>query len=173
MFETHGYAGTSMDQLCANAGLTRGALYHHFGGKDGLLLAVVQEINREMGAELDALCQNDDNPWLGFREACRRYLEMSLEPEVRQIVLQDAPGVLGARLRELDLEAIEAIRSALEAVIAAGYIPKQDPEPLARLLNGAVYELAMWIAASPNPERELDRAWASLSGMLDRLELRD
>ncbi|MEL6184570.1 MAG: TetR/AcrR family transcriptional regulator [Myxococcota bacterium] len=172
MFREHGYAGTSMDHLCANAGLTRGALYHYFGGKEGLLLAVVRQISEEMGAELDALCAGGENAWVGFRAACRRYLEMSLEPEVRQIVLQDAPGVLGARLRELDLEAVEAIQGALKDVMDEGFIPKQDPEPLARLLDGATNELAMWIAASDTPEQELDRAWASLSAVLDGLEVK-
>lgn len=99
VFSERGYADTSMDDLTAQAGLTRGALYHHFGDKQGLLAAVVASIDAEMDARLQALSDTARTPWEGFRQRCRAYLEMALEPDYQRIVLRDAPAVLGAPRR--------------------------------------------------------------------------
>lgn len=71
-FAQVGYAVTSMDELCAEVGLTRGALYHHFGGKEGLLEAVVKQIDQEMGAKMDAVWYSTDDRWEGFQLSCQR-----------------------------------------------------------------------------------------------------
>jgi AcrR family transcriptional regulator len=103
-FATQGYAAVSMDDLCAEVGLTRGALYHHFGGKDGLLEAVVRQMNDEVNERLAALYAQDPHVWPGFRACNRRYPEMALDPEFQRIVLREAPAVPGERLREIDAE---------------------------------------------------------------------
>lgn len=94
-FRRAGYAGTSMDDLTAAAGLTRGALYHHFGDKQGLLAAVAAQIDAEMEARLQAISRDAPDAWTALRERCRAYLEMAADPEIRRIVLQDARAVLG------------------------------------------------------------------------------
>lgn len=66
-FADNGYAGASMDELTASAGLTRGALYHHFGDKKGLLAAVVQQIDDEMNLRLGAILAAGEDLWSGFR----------------------------------------------------------------------------------------------------------
>ncbi|TGQ53563.1 TetR family transcriptional regulator, partial [Mesorhizobium sp. M4B.F.Ca.ET.211.01.1.1] len=80
LFSEHGYAGTSMDDLTAQAGLTRGALYHHFGDKKGLLAAVVAQLDKETDLRLQAISDTADDAWEGFVQRCRAYLEMALEP---------------------------------------------------------------------------------------------
>lgn len=82
--------------LIAQAGLTRGALYHHFGDKKGLLLAVVEQIDAEMDGRLQAISDSAADLWEGFRSRCRAYLEMAQEPDIQRIVLRDARAVLGA-----------------------------------------------------------------------------
>ncbi len=77
-FATQGFAHTSMDVLTAEAGLTRGALYHHFGSKDGLLIAVIEQIEAEVGLRLQAVSDAAPTPWDGFRRRCRTYLELAL-----------------------------------------------------------------------------------------------
>lgn len=100
MFSEQGFAHASMDDLTARAGLTRGALYHHFGDKKGLLAAVVEQLDAEMDERLRAITETADNALDGFRQRCHAYLEMALEPEIQRIVLRDARAVLGAaRLR--------------------------------------------------------------------------
>jgi AcrR family transcriptional regulator len=93
-FAQHGYAQAAMDELTAQAGLTRGALYHHFGGKPGLLAAVVAQMDEEMDQRLELVLRGHADPWEGFLAYCRAYLAMAQEAEIRRIVLQDARSVL-------------------------------------------------------------------------------
>jgi AcrR family transcriptional regulator len=166
-FRTEGYAAASMDALCAEAGVTRGALYHHFGGKEGLLEAVVRQIDAEIGARLDAEEERHEDPWEGFRACCHLWLEQALDPEIQRIYLRDAQAVIGPRLREMDeTSAIAPIRDALAALMASGRVATTDAEALARLINGALVEAAMWVAASPRPDEALARAHAATDTLL-------
>ena len=166
-FRTEGYAAASMDALCAEAGVTRGALYHHFGGKEGLLEAVVRQIDAEIGARLDAEEDRHEDPWEGFRACCHLWLEQALDPEVQRIYLRDAQAVIGPRLREMDeTSAIAPIRDSLAALMASGRVATTDAEALARLINGALVEAAMWVAASPRPDEALARAHAATDTLL-------
>ena len=96
-----GYAEASMDDFTAEAGLTRGALYHHFGGKQGLLEAVVVEMDREMSGRIQKLAAKAADPWQAFVVECTAYIEMALEPEIQRIVHLDGPAVLTAYARTL------------------------------------------------------------------------
>src|SRR3954453_3136377 len=88
-FGTVGYANASMDDFTAEAGLTRGALYHHFGDKRGLLEAVVREIDSEMAERLTAIAAAASSRWDGFVQENIGYVEMALEPDIQRIVLRD------------------------------------------------------------------------------------
>src|SRR5690349_14181055 len=94
-FASLGYAEASMDDFTGEAGLTRGALYHHFGDKKGLLEAVIVQIDAEITVRLRERASRAPNAWEGFVEEGIGYIEMALEPEVRRIVLRDGPAVLG------------------------------------------------------------------------------
>lgn len=169
-FAEQGYAETSMDALCAEAGLTRGALYHHFGGKEGLLEAVVRQIDAEMSARIEAVYDAIPDPWDAFKDCCKAYLSMALEPEIQRIMLRDAPAVLGQRFRDIDEEtAVAAIMEALEDLIGQGRLRRADPEALARLINGALVDGALWIAGSLDPEMARDRAVEGLDLLLEGL----
>lgn len=100
-FASKGYAGASMDDLSASAGLTRGALYHQFGGKDGLLKAVVEQIIEEMTAKIAADVAAIDDPWARFRAGIHGALAFALDPEYQSIVLRDAPSVLRGGLDQI------------------------------------------------------------------------
>jgi AcrR family transcriptional regulator len=166
-FRTEGYAAASMDALCAEAGVTRGALYHHFGGKEGLLEAVVRQIDAEIGARLDAEEARHGDPWEAFRACCHLWLEQALDPEVQRIYLLDAAAVIGPRLREMDeTQAIAPIRDSLSELMALGRVTRTDPDALARMINGALCEAAMWVAASPRPDEALQRAHAATDTLL-------
>ena len=94
-FRDSGYAAASMDELTAAAGLTRGALYHHFGDKQGLLAAVAAELDQEMDQRLQRISDAAPDAWTALRERCRAWLRMATEPEIQRIALQDARAVLG------------------------------------------------------------------------------
>ena len=164
-----GYAETSMDKLCASAGVTRGALYHNFGGKDGLFEAVVREIDREMGERLLAIC-GDDTSLDMFVKVCRAYLTFTLDPEIQRIVFQDAPSVLGQRLREIDAQSsIDPLTEAIADLINRKIFPDVDPKALAVLLNGAMIDGALWIASQANKDASFDSAANALEQMIRQL----
>ena len=97
-----GYATASMDDLTAEAGLTRGALYHDFGDNKSLLQAVIDQIDAEMVARMHAAQDRAETPWQGFPDKGVAYIEMALEPEIQRIMLLDGPAVLGDPSRWLN-----------------------------------------------------------------------
>ncbi|HBP5793820.1 TPA: TetR/AcrR family transcriptional regulator [Pseudomonas aeruginosa] len=159
-FADNGYAGASMDELTASAGLTRGALYHHFGDKKGLLAAVVQQIDDEMNLRLGAILAAGEDLWSGFRAYNRAYLEMALEAEIQRIVLRDAPAILGSPSSEA---------SQLRELMDSGRVRRTDAEALAWLLNGALVDAALRIANAEHPPESLARACQALDVLLDGL----
>ncbi|MGO4123462.1 TetR/AcrR family transcriptional regulator [Inquilinus sp. YAF38] len=170
-FGTKGYAEASMDDFTAEAGLTRGALYHHFGDKKGLLRAVIAEIDAEMNVRLREVSGRAGTPWQAFADECIAYLEMALEPEIRRIVLRDGPSVLGdPSTWGSQSECIALMAGSLRRLADDGVIVPVDPETTARLLNGAMLHAAQWIANAPDPEaaaRHSIKAFgALLSGLL-------
>ncbi|APC21744.1 TetR family transcriptional regulator, partial [Pseudomonas protegens] len=138
-FARLGYAKTSMDDLTAEAGLTRGALYHHFGDKQGLLAAVVEQIDSEMDERLEAISAAASDPWQGFAQRCRAYLEMAQEAEIRRIVLQDARAVLGQR-QPAEEHCIDSLSRRLQALVEAGLITPAPSQALARLITASLVD---------------------------------
>ncbi len=158
-FAARGFAASSMDDLTAAAGLTRGALYHNFGDKKGLLQAVIDRIDAEMAARLAVVGERAQTPWQGLLDEYRAYIEMALEPEIQRIVLLDGPAVLGDPSTWPSQNACLAETTRrIRALVADGAIPPVDPEAAARLLNGASLHAALWVAASDAPEATLAKA---------------
>ncbi|WP_047288049.1 TetR/AcrR family transcriptional regulator [Pseudomonas protegens] len=168
-FARLGYAKTSMDDLTAEAGLTRGALYHHFGDKQGLLAAVVEQIDSEMDERLDAISAAASDPWQGFAQRCRAYLEMAQEAEIRRIVLQDARAVLGQR-QPAEEHCIDSLSRRLQALVETGLITPAPSQALARLINGSLVDAALWIAAAEQPGQRLQQALQALELLLRGLQ---
>lgn len=166
VFSERGYADTSMDDLTAQAGLTRGALYHHFGDKQGLLAAVVASIDAEMDARLQALSDTAQTPWEGLRQRCRAYLEMALEPDYQRIVLRDAPAVLGGTSADAQRHCIASIQALLERLIEQGVVAEADPQALASLVYGSLAEAAVWIAQGDDGDARLARSTGALELLL-------
>ena len=107
-----------MDDFTAAAGLTRGALYHHFGDKKGLLEAVIAaDRRRDVGAAVRGVAAGGQSPGSGFVDECIAYIEMALEPEIQRIVLRDGPAVLGDPSQWPNQS--ECIRSMTESLTAS------------------------------------------------------
>lgn len=158
-FATKGYAAASMDELTAEAGLTRGALYHNFGDKKGLLQAVIDQIDAEMLARQDAVRARASTRWQGLLDEGVAYIEMSLDPEIQRVMLLDGPAVLGDPSRWPNQTAcLRATTDTVQALIDEGTIHTVDPEAAARLLNGAALNAALWVAAADDPQAVLARA---------------
>lgn len=169
-FGTVGYADASMDDFTAAAGLTRGALYHHFGGKKGLLEAVISKIDAEMNERLRAVAASADSPWQAFVDENIAYIEMALEPEIQRIVLRDGPAVLGDPTTWPGQSmCIRSMTDSLQRLIDAGTIIPTDAEALARLLNGATLNAALWIANAEDPRQATVKAVQAFHALLDGL----
>ncbi|MEN3146671.1 TetR/AcrR family transcriptional regulator [Neorhizobium sp. IRAMC:178] len=152
-FATQGYAEASMDDFTAGAGLTRGALYHHFGDKKGLLMAVIMQMDAEMSDRLSAISSRAETPWQAFVDECVAFIEMSLEPEIQRIMLLDGPAVLGDPSQWPNQSAcIRATTASLQKLIDKGTIRPVDAEATARLVNGATLSAALWIANAEDPD---------------------
>lgn len=158
-FVERGFHETSMDDLTSAVGLTRGALYHHFGDKKGLFAAVVDQIDAEMAARARSVALQECTVWQALLAEGEAYIEMALDPEVQRIVLRDGPAVLGDPARwPSQNRCLDATREAVTQLSADGVLRPVDIEAASRLLNGAALNAALWIASCDDPAAELPKA---------------
>lgn len=158
-FARDGYHEASMDQLTADAGLTRGALYHHFGSKRGLFEAVVERIDTDMASRLRDASRSSTDRRQALLDEGVAYIRLALEPEFQRIVLLDGPAVLGAPMHWPSQNAcLAGTIERIQSLVDTGDIAPLDAEAAARLLDGAVLDAAMWIAASDDPSSVANRA---------------
>jgi AcrR family transcriptional regulator len=161
-FTEKGYSSASMDDFTAAVGLTRGALYHNFTDKRGLLAAIVDEIDTAMAEQAKLAGDKAGGGWAGLVAEGIAYIEMALEPEVQRIVLLDGPSVLGDPSQwPSQGRCLRATISTLERLSEDGQIKSVDIEALARLLNGVALNAALWVAASADPRSTLPKAVAA------------
>lgn len=161
-FAEKGFAGAYMDDFTADAGLTRGALYHHFGDKRGLFAAVVDEIDSAMAAQAQEAGKHAGGGWGGLLAEGAAYIEMALQPEVQRIVLLDGPSVLGDPSQwPSQNRCLQATIATLTDLATQGAVKPVDIEALARLLNGIALNAALWVAASDDPKTTLGKAIAA------------
>jgi AcrR family transcriptional regulator len=170
LFATKGFGSTSAEEIVEAAGLTRGALYHHFEGKEGLFEAVLEQVMAELHQRLRHAGERAADPLSALRAGIAEYLRACAEEGIRRIVLVDGPGVLGwKRWREMDLRfGLGLLRQALGAAMASGALPRQQPDILAHLLAGALIDAGMLIGNSPGDvalARNIEQSlWRLLTG---------
>jgi AcrR family transcriptional regulator len=176
-FAERGYADSATEDIVRRARVTRGALYHHFKDKQDLFKAVLQEEQLEVAARCAEAAAKAADPWSALMAANEAFLEACLDPAVQQIILIDAPAVLGSEgFRESDESYyLAGMKAAIEASISAGIIEKQPVDALAHMIMGAMNEAARLIARAPDKEharREVsesaDRMWNGLRVRADR-----
>jgi AcrR family transcriptional regulator len=172
LFAKRGYAGVGTEEIVRAAGVTRGALYHHFAGKRDLLEAVYEQIEAEVSEKIaaGALTAGSD-PIEALRAGAEMFLDHCMEPEVQRIVLLDAPAVLGwERWREIAAGyGLGLIEGALGAAMEAGAISRQPLKPLAHALMGALDEIAMYVARAEDTRAARAEAGVTLGALLESL----
>jgi AcrR family transcriptional regulator len=174
LFAKRGYAAVGTEEIVCAAGLTRGALYHHFGGKRELLAAVYERIERELSERIASGALSASNPLEAMRAGTEMFLDACLEPEVQRIVLLDAPAVLGwERWREIAAEhGLGLIEATLQAAMESGEIVEGPVKPLAHVLMGALDEAAMVVARAEDPVATRAEVAATLDVLLEGLRPR-
>jgi AcrR family transcriptional regulator len=174
LFAERGYAGVATEEIVQRAGLTRGALYHHFKDKRALFRAVVEQLEEESVERIAASAMEQSDPWQMQITALNAYLDGCLDPAVQTIVLVDAPSVLGPE----EWRGIEAkyglalVRMGLEAIMQANLIEEQPVEPLAHLMLGALAEAGLMIARSDDPQKARQDVGESVERLLEGLRVR-
>ncbi|GHC85137.1 TetR family transcriptional regulator [Nocardiopsis terrae] len=168
LFTEHGYGGVGLAEIVAAAGVTKGALYHHFDGKPALFRAVLEQVQREVGAAVAGAAEARTDPWEQLTAGCRAFLTASTAPDVRRIMLVDGPAVLGwNQWRALDeSSSARHLEESLAALAESGILRPQPVAPLARLLSGAMNEAALWLAGSGDGQ-DLEDVWSALSRLLE------
>jgi AcrR family transcriptional regulator len=148
LFAERGYAAVGTEQIVRRAGVTRGALYHHFPAKPDLFRAVYERVEEELMARIVTEVPLVGDPVAVLRDGTAVFLDACLEPEVQRIALLDAPAVLGYEAwREIgERYGLGLIQAALQRAVDVGAIPAQPVRPLARVLLGALDEAALLIA---------------------------
>lgn len=175
LFAEHGYANVGTEEIVRSAGVTRGALYHHFRDKRDLFEAVYERVEAELSERIAAgALASAGSPLEAMRAGAEMFLAACTEPEAQRIVLLDGPSVLGwDRWREIAGEhGLGLIEATLAAAIEAGSIPEQPLRPLAHVLMGALDEAAMLIARSEDPERTQAEVGRTLDHLLSGLSSR-
>lgn len=161
-FAEYGFEATSMDKLTADAGLTRGALYHNFGDKKGLFAAVVERIDSEMAIQAKQAGLETNSVWHNLMIGGEAYIRSALNPEVQRIVLLDGPAVLGDPSQwPSQNQCLKATQNIIQALVDSHILKDVNPEVTAMFLNGAAMNAALWIAANHAPEAVLEQTLAT------------
>lgn len=172
LFSTRGYAGTGREDIVAAAGVTRGALQHHFGDKPALFRAVYETVESEIvEAVAKAAMRAGDDPIERLRAGCHAYLDEVLDPAVQRICAIDGPAVLPADVRQeiTDRYALGLVRHSLEEAMSRGLIHEAPVEVFARVLLAGTTAAAEYVATAPSPRAARKAAAQTLDLVLDRL----
>jgi AcrR family transcriptional regulator len=149
LFAERGYESTSIEAVLEQTGVSRGALYHHFESKEALFDAVLMEMEAAIARDVAAAAGDlADDPVQMLRAGSLAWLRMAGDPVIQQIVLIDAPSVVGwQRWREIDEgNSFGLLKAALGAAAERGLVPTGSVDVLAHMLLAAMIEVALVIA---------------------------
>jgi AcrR family transcriptional regulator len=179
-FSAQGFEKAPVGSICADAGVTVGALYHHYGDKKGLFAAVVEQVDAQLVqlalAARNAVVDNGGSAWDAFLASIDTVLQAGTNAPMRRLMLVDAPAVLGAgawdEIRQR--QGLGAMRESIRALQARGVFKSHDAERLARIVLGALYG---GMDSLPDTEEGVREALADtrkcLVAMLEGLRTRD
>ncbi len=155
LFTKRGYAGTSLDEIAKRARVTKGALYHHFSGKQALFEAAFETVESHVYDKLEKIMNGPQPAWERALTGLRAFIQSCLDPAYQRIAIHEAPVVMGwERWREAeDRCSFGLVRSGIQALIDVGEVDDVPVEVTARLLFGALSSAAIEIASSPDPKK--------------------
>ncbi len=172
LFGQKGYAQTSVDEIAAAARVTKGAVYHHFAGKEALFRAVYAEVEAEAQARALEAGDPEEPPVDQIVAKMNAYLDTALDEEIRRIILIDGPAVLG---HELDQPAGQQagyveLRQFIATAIVQGQIADLDPDLLVQLIGGLAWLGGWLIARAGDPDLTRAALGRALEVMLRGLD---
>ncbi len=154
LFAQRGFAAVGTEEIVQRAGVTRGALYHHFrGGKEELFRAVLVQVSAETTRLIATRAAQASDPWETLVIGIDAFLDACTTPEMQRIVLVDGPSVLGWDVwRAIDADhGLGLLEATVQRAIESGRMLPQPPRAVAHVLLGALEEAAMVVARSDDP----------------------
>src|SRR5579884_1132139 len=172
LFAERGYAAVGTEEIVQRAGVTRGALYHHFrGGKEELFRAVLVQVSAETVRRVAQAAGSTEDPWEELVRGSEAFLDACSTPEVQRIVLLDAPAVLGWDVRRaIDADyGLRLLEGALQRAIDDGRMLPGSASAMAHVLAGALDEAAMVVARAEDPGAARAEMSRTIRRLLDGL----
>ncbi len=171
LFAEHGYEGTSIEAVLTAAGVSRGALYHHFAGKEALFEAVVAAVSDQVTLELTEVVRDCADPIDALRTAALAWISLAADPVIQRVVLVDAPSVLGwERWRDMDHgRTLGALQAMLQAVSDGGRLPAELVSPFSHMILAALDEIALVVARSSDSTTAVAEGRMAVEALVDRL----
>ncbi|HEX9522537.1 MAG TPA: TetR/AcrR family transcriptional regulator [Reyranella sp.] len=171
LFSELGYEATSIEAVLRESSVSRGALYHHFDSKDALFEAVLEAIEADLAQAAIAASRDIADPAKALRTGCDIFLDLTQTKKVRQIVLVDAPAVLGwQKWREIEARyGFGLLKAALEAAAARGQVRRDLVDVFAHMLLAALIEVALMVSRADDPAEALKSGRTALGELMDRL----
>ena len=156
LFTEHGYASTSLDAIVAGAEVTKGALYHHFSGKQALFEAVFGRVEEDATKRIRKAMKESKEPWEKANVAIRTFLSVARGSEYRRIVVQEGPAVLGyERYRELEERSTySVVQEITKQVFPTQLFPPQLMETVTRIMFGALSSAGVQVSVAEDPDQE-------------------
>jgi AcrR family transcriptional regulator len=171
LFAEHGYEGTSIEAVLTAAGVSRGALYHHFAGKEALFTAVLEAVSERITAQVTEVISGCTDPVDAVRTAALAWIDLAGDPVIQQIMLVDAPSVLGwEQWRAMDEgKTVSAMQAMLKAVSDTGRLPQELVGPFAHMILAALDEAAMVVARASDSRLAVAEERQAVEEFLARL----
>ena len=170
LFGSVGFADTSLDEVVARAHVTKGALYHHLGSKEGLFAAVYEQVQREVSDRVVEQFLLPD-PWQALVVGCDLWVDAHMEPSVQRIVLRDARAFLGWQVvRDVENRfGVVPLRGVLRRAVRVGLIEGGSLRPLALMVMGALTEACFYVADADDPRAAREEVRALMQKLLEGL----
>ena len=175
LFAANGYAQTPREEIVAAAGVTRGALQHHFGDKQSLFQAVYEEVEQEvMAAVARAAMEAGDDPMGMLRRGIHAYLDAVTDPAAQRICAIDGPAVIPASVRQdiTNRYALGLVREAVAGAMRKGQIEKGPVEPLTVMLLAGINATAQYVATAADTATARKDAGRTVDSLLAGLSRR-
>ena len=171
LFTKRGYAATSLDAVASRSRVTKGALYHHFSGKQALFEAAFDQVERSIISRLADAVGEPATPWQQALNGLRAYIEVCLDPAYQRIAIHEGPVVMGwERWREAEEHfSYGLIRAVVESLVDAGEIEEVPIEVTARILFGALGTGAAIIADAADPKKAGQEVSTTIGKVLEGL----
>jgi len=171
-FAREGYSRAELGRIAAEAGVTTGALYHHFTSKKALFQAVAEEMEAEILAAAAAIAQSD--PWRRLRAAFTALIDIGAAPDVQRIIFVEAPQVIGPEAwRAIEMRyALGALRTVLGALQGAGVVKPYPVDLIARTVLAVLREAAAEVARAKHDPKVRAQVAELVDGMFEVLAAR-